>query len=264
MRSRSLYSPYDRPVTNTAYAARDVQVDTSVGGSRTEELGARLGVTVGLGRHGHLQANVAHAAFGVVNVGTRFPVVESGRIAVAANATLLVARPRWMWYLPKPARQPLRQLTLVNLPLSLTGTYRATDWLLTSVSAGYDHSSVGGEVRIDSVAFDGVLGARRLWARPTFHLLLSRVVTIEATALVPLAAWGLTDAEAEAEVAPGVRVGVHSQEWRPIPALPGALWQVTSEVRTGRFRLRLGISGNPVLRRLGVPCTPYLGVRWAR
>ncbi len=257
---RDLRSPWDRPVTNTAYTVRGVQAEVSVGGSQTPDLGARVGITAGLGPRAQVDVNVGHLALGVANGGVRGTLVEQGSWALALDARVLTTSPRLMWYLPSELRNDLGGIGLLTLPVGLYSSQRFGRHLVASLGVGYEHSAVGGSFSNEALVFDGSIGARRLWARPSVHLAIGRLV-LEGTLFVPYAVWGVTALDATADLQPGVRAGATSYEWARLPAGLGNTWQLVGELRWGPARVRAGVTGSPVASEVGIPFVPMLGVR---
>jgi hypothetical protein len=249
-RTVDVRSPADRLTDDTAYTLRQGQVrlDTGLVGQdlRTDDLGANLGVRVGLHDRVELGTNLAHVALAYFNLDARVLMIDRPHFAWGARVGVRGFNGGWLYVVPPEQRSEISDLNLVVVPVDTTFTFPIRPWFDMHVTPGYSSVSAFGSFSDSTLTAEGEIGLRQVYIDTYFNFLIRSKVTLVFGVHWALYTAALTDADAVAEVEPGLEVGVQSGEW--VRADPSEGWRGSAGVEWA-FAKRSGVRLSLVYRR---------------
>jgi len=204
-----------RMTDQTAHVLPEGRLEVGAGlvGTRVENLGVSLPVRYGAGAGVEVSANVAHLALGVVNAQAEWEFHESPNGSFSLRAGVLWLNPEFFWWASDEQREALGDAVEVLLvPVELLTTLPVSSGVDATLSVGYTHAAAIGGLSDDSSHATGQFGTRDLVVGGQFTFVVTPKVALNLGAQVPVWAASHVNASGETEIAPGVVVGVVTDE----------------------------------------------------
>ncbi len=263
--ARNFQDPRERITRHTAYAEQArVRLDTDLLAAEPQRFVANLGVTVAAVR-GHLDfsANLAHGAVGVVNLQSKFTVLDTRWYGLGGRVGLTYLNPRSFYFLPRPLRRKLGRFNLASVPIELWQSFPINTWFGADLGMGYRATSLWGDYAGDELLVDASIAQRWFAFMPVLDFYVARRVALRVGARLPVFTQVVEASDVQVALDPGVRVGVRSVEWVRRPFVRTVLLEFGAETRFGaNTHLRLGVNiwAFRPLRALAV--APTLSLYW--
>jgi hypothetical protein len=185
----TLQSPEARDTRSSAYSLPEGlwRFDIGALGISGSEAFAKLGVSYGLGAGFQLDVNLAHVGIGLMNVAGRFEIVETPRFALGTSVGVWYGNGEWFWIATGVAKELIRKLDVVNVPVAVTASAPVASWLQFDLAAQYTHAEVFGSFsNTDSVYFDAKFGMRQVEARPSARWFITDATELDVIASLPI------------------------------------------------------------------------------
>jgi len=207
--------PDTRMTDQTAHVLPEGRIEIGAGlvGTRIENLGASLPVRYGVTDEVEVSSNVGHLALGILNVQAEWSFYERKNVAFALRGGVSWLNPEFFWWIPVDLRDALADVVeIVLVPVEFMATLPVTSHLDTTLTLGYTHAAALGNVRVDSAHAEGQFGTRDLSVGASFSYILSPWIAVNLGAKIPFWAASHVNAAGESELAPGVVLGVVTNE----------------------------------------------------
>ncbi|HSC89833.1 MAG TPA: hypothetical protein VLC09_21300 [Polyangiaceae bacterium] len=195
---RDITSVASRDTAASGYTlpAKTWGFDAGLLGVNSGDAFASLGIRVGLGGGLELGTNVAHAGVGLINLNLGWMFVDSRVLSIAARFEPSYLHGDWMWIVS--AQELVSGLDAWILPVSVTASSFATDWLQFDLRARFVDSEVVGSANGESLVFRGQLALRQVSIDPGVRFHVLRRASFYLRARLPL--WSSIPGSASAEV----------------------------------------------------------------
>lgn len=216
--TRDFQAPEQRIIDKTAYTLthRQVRLDAGLVGIGTPDLGVNLGVKYGLGDWFQFGFNLAHAGIGMLNLETKFNLVDQRWWGLGLRVEARWLHGSWLWPLPDSTRKELDGVDMLDIPIGLIASFPLFRWMGLHLEFGYTHAEVFGNLQSDDAALEGTAGTRELYLEPTVRFYLWSKVALVLGAHLPLWARAAVRTSAEQQAEPDLIVGVNGAAWQDI------------------------------------------------
>ncbi len=262
---RDSRSPRERITPHTAYAeTARVRLDVDLLASETQTFVVNLGLTVAPVRGRlDLSVNLAHAAAGIVSLQSKLTFLDSRWYALGGRVGFTYLNPRTFWFLPGDLRQELGGFHLVSAPLELWHSFPITSYLGLHLGMGYQATAVSGDYRGDELLVDASLAQRSLAFMPYVEVFIARRLALSFGGRLPVMTSVVEATDVQAEVEPGLIVGLRSVEWVRRRFEHTVRLELAAELRFGRnTHLRLAINVWAFRPLIPLAVTPALNLYW--
>jgi hypothetical protein len=209
--------------------------------------------------------NVAHNIAGLLNLHSKWNLVDHDRIGMAIEAGIIWVNPTLTWLLKiidRELQDRLGDVDLLSVPFALHITLPVPDDLDLNLTVGYTHNAAFGTLNDDTLVFDGSIGTRQVFVEPSMRLYINQVVMVEFGVHIAVWAVALGTFTTETNVNQGVIAGVETTEWTDIGTERLFAWHAGIETQFGRTHLRLSLRGSPLARFLEAPVLPAFIIYW--
>lgn len=216
--TRDFQAPKERITDRSAYTLthRQMRIDAGLVGIGTPDLGVNVGLSYGLGDWFQVGFNAAHAGIGMLNLTTKFNIVDQPLWGLGLRVEGRWLRGDWLWMLNESTRDQLAGINIVDIPIGLIASFPLFQWMGLHLEFGYKHSEVFGDLNSDSAALEGTAGTRELYLEPTARFYLWKKVALVFGAHIPLWARAAVRASVEDLVEPDLIVGVNAAAWADV------------------------------------------------
>jgi len=183
-----LQNAKSRDTRNSAYSLPQNTWGFDVGalGMGAGDAYAKLGVAYGFGAGLEAQVNLAHSSFGLLNVAGFWQFIDAKNFALAARVAFWYARGEWFWIAQGPAKDLIRGLDAIGLPVLVAASAPLTPWLQLDLDVGYTHAEVFGTIGDeDNLFIDAQLGVRQALIRPGVRFFLTSATELDVSSNLP-------------------------------------------------------------------------------
>ena len=184
-----LQSPAQRDRRKSAYT---LPVDTwafeigalGLGGG---DVFAKLGIGYGFGGGFELEANLAHAGVGLLNLSSAWSFLDTRYIDVRAALGLWYGRGAWFWLAQGATKEVISKLDVIEIPVGFDVSAPLSRFIQFDLGVEYRHGEVFGSVgSSESLYFDAQLGIRQFQLRPGVRFFPSRRTEVSLSSELPL------------------------------------------------------------------------------
>jgi hypothetical protein len=263
--ARDFRAASERITPHTAYAEHArVRVDTDLLASDPHLFLLNLGLTVAAIRERlDVSINLAHGLLGVVNVQSKFTLIDSRWYALGGRVGMLYANPRTIYVLPAELRRELGGFHLVSAPIELWHSFPINRWFAAHLGMSYRGSGLAGEYRGDELLVDTSLAQRWFTFLPYLDFFVARRVALRLGARLPVFTQVVEATDARWQLDPGVIAGLRSVEWVRRPIARTVVLEFGAETRFGRnTHLLVGVNVWAFRPIAQFPVTPWLSMYW--
>lgn len=265
MSTRDFRAPSERITPNTAYAEHArVRLDTGLLAADPHMFLFNLGLTVAAIR-GRLDfsANLGHGALGIVNLQSKFTIVDTRWYGLGGRVGFVYANPRTFYVLPSELRHKLGGFHLISAPIELWHSFPINDWFAAHLGMSYRVTGIAGSYSGDELLVETSVAQRWFALHPQLDFFIARRVALRIGARLPISTWVVEATDARDQLEPGVIVGVRSVEWMRRPFARTVVLQAGAETRFGRnTHLLLGVNVWAFRPLDRFPVTPWLSLYW--
>jgi hypothetical protein len=263
--SRDFRAPSERITPNTAYAEHArVRVDTDVLAADPHIFLFNLGLTIAAIR-GRLDfsANLAHGALGVVNLQSKFTLIDTRWYGLGGRVGFVYANPRTLYVLPPELRRELGSFHLISAPIELWHSFPINEWFAAHLGMSYRGTGLSGQYEGDELLVDTSIAQRWFALLPALDFFIARRVALRVGARLPIFTQVVEATDVQQQLEPELIVGVRSVEWIRRPFARTVVFQLGAETRFGRStHLLLGVNVWAFRPLERFPVTPWLSLYW--
>lgn len=265
MYARNFADPGQRITPHTAYAEHArVRVDTDLLAADPHVFVVNLGLTVAAIRDRlDVSINLAHGVFGVVNLQSKFTILDSRWYALGGRVGLVYLNPRTLYVLPTELRRELGGFHLLSTPIELWHSFPIHRWFAAHLGMSYRATGIRGEYDGDELLVDTSLAQRWFALLPYLDVYLADRVALRLGARLPVVTWVVEASDVQYQVEPGLIAGLRSVEWIRRPFARTVAFELGAETRFGRnTHLLLGVNVWAFRPLDRFPVTPWLSLYW--
>ncbi|HKO53461.1 MAG TPA: hypothetical protein VJV79_37385 [Polyangiaceae bacterium] len=185
----SLQSPAHINTRFSAYSlpAQQWSLEAGALGVGNGDVYAVMTVGYGLGKGVQLNANLAHASVGLLNLTAGWHFIDTRYFDLGARLGAWYGHGEWFWIATPTAKKILSKIDLFSLPLELTASSTPTSWLELDLGLQYTYARLfGAGSNEESVFTDNQLGMEQFFARPGARFFLADNTALEFFAKLPL------------------------------------------------------------------------------
>jgi len=154
-----------------------------VGGN---EAFARLGATYGLGAGVEIEANLAHAGVGLLNVSAAWHFLDTRHFDLGVGAGFWYGHGEWFWIASGATESVVSKVDALSLPVGLTASALVARWVQLDLGVHYTYGNAFGETDgEDSLFEDAEIGIRQLFVQPGVRFFVSDSTAFELFAKLP-------------------------------------------------------------------------------
>ena len=262
---RDFRAPSERITPNTAYAEHSrVRVDADLLAADPHTFVLNLGLTVAAIRSRlDFAVNLAHGALGVVNLQSKFTIIDSRWYALGGRVGIIYANPRTFYVLPRALRRELGGFHLVSAPVELWHSFPINRWFAAHLGMSYRATGLRGEYSGDELFVDTSVAQRGFALIPYLDFFIARRVALRLGARLPIVTQVVEATELQRQLEPELIVGVRSVEWLRRPFARTVVLQLGAETRFGRHtHLLLGVNVWAFRPIAPTPIMPWLSFYW--
>jgi hypothetical protein len=262
---RDFRAPGERITPHTAYAEHArVRVDTDLLAADPHQFVVNLGLTVAAIRERlDFSINLAHALLGIVNLQSKFTLIDSRFYALGGRVGLVYANPRTFYVLPSELRRELGDIHMLSAPLELWHSFPVCSWFAAHLGMSYRASGLWGQYRGDELFVDTSLAQRWFAFLPYLDFFVARRVALRLGARLPVFTQVIEASDVRQQIEPGVIAGVRSVEWLRRPFARTVMLEFGVETRFGRnTHLLLGVNVWAFRPIVHFPVMPWLSMYW--
>jgi hypothetical protein len=174
------YSAYTIPRRTWAF---DVGA-LGVGGG---DLYANLGAGYGLGGGFQIEMNLAHVGVGLANFTVAWHFIDTRYFDLGAHVGIWYARGQWFWIAQGPAKNLVKNIDALNVPIDLIASAPLARWLELDLGLYFAYAKVFGSFNdTNSLFAKGDLAVNQLYLRPVGRLFVTDRTALELSAKLPV------------------------------------------------------------------------------
>jgi hypothetical protein len=236
-RARDFHSPEERPIDGTAFTPAEGQARLVVGlfGVSETDLLAAIGISYAPSRFFNIGANLAHMGVGILNVNSKFNIIDKGNFGLGAKLGFMYVNGGWVWVLPDRLKELLSGVNTFVIPVSVIMSVDITRCLHLDLGVGYIHTEVLGSLDEGNLVYDGYLAARRISADASLRYYVSERVALHGYFFTPI--WGkrYRQWDADVTITEGLHGGVRTAGFKTIRPLDQWLLLLSLDVELARL-----------------------------
>lgn len=263
--ARNFRDPSERITTSTAYAEHArVRVDADLLAADPHLFVINAGVTVAaIRKRLDFAVNLAHGALGVVNLQSKFTLVDSRWYALGGRVGIIYLNPRTLYVLPPELRRELGGFHLTSAPIELWHSFPINRWFAAHLGMSYRATGLWGDYRGDELLVDTSVAQRWFALLPYLDFYIASRVALRLGARLPAFAQVVEATDVQYQLEPGVIAGLRSVEWVRRPFARTVALELGAETRFGRnTHLLLGVNVWAFRPLERFPVTPWLSLYW--
>ncbi len=187
--SSDLQSPEQVSTRHSAYTlpAKLWSIESGALGIGGGDVVALLGVGYGLGAGFQVNANLAHFAVGMFNLGAGYQFIDTRYFDLGARVGAWYGHGKWYWIATPAAEKLVSKLDVVNVPLELTASSMPTRWLELDFGVAYSYAMIFGSSPSERSPFaDNELGLTQFFLRPGVRFFIADHTAFEFSTKLPL------------------------------------------------------------------------------
>jgi hypothetical protein len=174
------YSAYSLP-------ARQWSLEAGALGVGNGDLYAVLSVGYGLGRGVQLNANLAHASVGLLNLSAGWHFIDTRYFDLGARLGAWYGHGAWYWIASPTGKELISKIDLFSVPLELIASSTPTRWLELDLGVQYTYARIFGAASSEETVFtDNQLGMEQFFVRPGARFFVSDNTAIELFGKLPM------------------------------------------------------------------------------
>jgi hypothetical protein len=174
------YSAYSLPARTWAF---DIGA-LGIGGG---DVFANLGAGYGFGGGFQVEMNLAHMGVGLVNGTVGWHFIDSRYFDLGARAGIWYVRGQWFWIAQGPAKNLVRHIEALKVPLDLIASSQPVRWLELDLGIHYSYTSTFGTAdNADSVFSKADLVMNQFSLRPGARVFITDRTALETSVELPL------------------------------------------------------------------------------
>jgi hypothetical protein len=184
-----LQSPEQASTRYSAYTlpAHMVSFESGALGIGGGDVVALMGISYGLGAGFQINANLAHFAVGMFNLGVGYHFIDTRYFDLGAKLGAWYGHGKWYWIATPAAEKLISKIDVVALPIELTATSTPARWLEVDLSVAYAWASFFGSAPSERSPFaDNEIGLRQFFLRPGVRFFLADHTAFEVSTKLPL------------------------------------------------------------------------------
>ena len=184
-----LQSPEQASTRNSAYTlpAHMVSFESGALGIGGGDVVALMGISYGLGAGFQINANLAHFAVGMFNLGAGWHFIDTRYFDLGVKLGAWYGHGKWYWIATPAAEKLISKIDVIALPIELTASSTPTRWLELDLSTGYSWASFFGSAPRERSPFaDNEIGIRQFFLRPGARVFLADHTAFEVATKLPL------------------------------------------------------------------------------
>jgi hypothetical protein len=214
---RDITSAVSRDVAASGYTLPKGTWAFSAGllGVGSDDAFASLGARVGVGAGFDVGANLAHVGVGMMNLNAGWMFLDSRSLSITLRFSPSYLHGDWVWI--ASSRDLVSGLDAWILPVTLTASSLATDWLQFDLAARAVDTEVLGNVDSQSLALQGQLAVRQISIDPGVRFHVMKRASFYARARLPLWTSLPGTATVEVQLQDGVVAGGRSSGDKELP-----------------------------------------------
>jgi len=193
----------------------------------------------GIYKDAEIGTNAAHDAIGVVNLYGKYMFYSTGDFSFSANLGLKWFNPKNFWILSAEKRDELSAVNVYMIPVALTGSYVAADWIGLHLRLGYTFSTVDGALSEGDALAEGGVGGHEVFLQPALTMYPLEGVAVILGAQLPVYSGVYVNTYAETEVYPGVVAGGKVKEFQKLDVKEMNTLYLAVQLCWGSLNLRL-------------------------
>lgn len=266
--TRNFRDPKERPREGTAYTLTHKEFSTGLTllGQSPYDLFLKVDFAAGIGDQWEVGINLAHAAFGVINVYGKYNFIDKKWWALGAKLGVTWIHVSAVWAIPEEYRDALGNVDILSIPIEIQSSFPVADWVGLHLTVGYLHSELFGDINEDSLFLNGDIGSRQIYLKPliTFYLNERILVFVGGRLLV----WGgmYEQVEAEANLSDSAIVGIRSANWKELDFQQRSYITIGVNAKFGKYTylgLAVVLNGAATQSQLfSSPVLPVLDLSW--
>lgn len=182
-----LQSPEQRDLRHDAYSLPAGMWAVNVGalGLSGGDAFAQLGLSRGLGAGVQLEANLAHASVGLLNVGARWHFIDTRHFDLGAGLGFWYGHGEWLWIVRGATKALISKIDVISVPVLLTASVPVSRAFAFSLGLEYRYAQVFGTVSRESAYNDAYIGARQFALQPGARWFATDTTSLELSAHLP-------------------------------------------------------------------------------
>lgn len=182
-----LQSPEQRDLRHEAYSLPAGMWAVNVGalGISGGDVFAQLGLSRGLGAGFQVEANLAHASVGLLNVGARWHFIDTRHFDLGAGLGFWYGHGEWLWIVRGAAKELVSKLDVISVPVALTASVPVSRSFAFSLGLEYRYVQAFGTISRESAYRDAYIGARQFAVSPSARWFATDTTSLELSAHLP-------------------------------------------------------------------------------
>ncbi|HEY3496604.1 MAG TPA: hypothetical protein VGK73_18020 [Polyangiaceae bacterium] len=235
-----LRSPEQRDRRKSAYTlpARTWAFEVGALGLGGGEVFAKLGIAYGFGAGLEMEANLAHAGVGLLNVSSAWSFLDTRYFDARVVVGFWYGRGEWFWLAQGATKELISKIDVIEIPMGFDTSLPLSRGLQLDFGVEYRHGEVFGSVgSSDTLYFDAELGIRQFQVRPGLRLFLSRRVELALSSDLPLYSAVPAAASLETESRSREGTGFETVPFSSVWSMEGVLRSRFAEGVFGSVRL---------------------------
>ncbi len=216
--TRNFKDPKERPRKGTAYTLthKEFNVGVTLLGQNPYDLLLKGEFAAGIGDRWEVGVNLAHAAFGIMNVYGKYNFIDKKWWALGAKLGVTWIHVKAIWAIPEEYRDPLGNVDILSIPIEIQSSFPVADWVGLHLTVGYLHSQLFGKINEESLFLNGDIGSSQIYLKPLITLYIAE--RFQAFVAGRLMVWGgrYGEVTSEAKLDEQVLVGFRSANWNEL------------------------------------------------
>jgi len=184
-----LQSPAQLSTRYSAYSlpAHQWGITTGALGVGDGDVFALLSVAYGIGAGVQLNANLAHAGVGLLNLSASYHFIDTRYFDLGIRSGVWYGHGEWFWIATPVSKKLLSKIDLVKVPIELTASSMPTRWLELDFGVQYNWTKLFGAAPDDESLFSkSQIGLVQFFLRPGARFFISHNTALELFVKLPL------------------------------------------------------------------------------